>query len=729
MPTIDRVLPNGARPAIPFRQHAFAVLLLILATSPVIAAVQSVADRFVVTENSAALSLRVLANDRIPSAELAGGSLTIVRAPTLGSTNVDGAGTTNSAADDSLIYQPAADRSGEDSLRYRVCGGGQCAEGEVAIVVRPILPSLALNVASSSGFRDIAASGVRALPSARFVATPLVEAQVGEFPLDVDPSPTNPYSGNGAISLRALPSAATAKDWRVLVDARSLSSGNVDVYVGIDANRDGKASANELRCASGMSSTAERCELAVTVPACGNLAYWIVLVNAGASAHTARVETFEVPMDAANGSLAVTGPGQTARAASFPLRLVWDVPQLSDAQSRVGYVNVLSAAGTAVGSFPVRIDRAGRTEPGIALSSGVERSLRMPAGATADRVYIDVPPGATSLNVSARASDGVELYLARIAQPASTAAAPTIAAAPARSAATAVAGTAAAQQQLTVSGAALQAGRWYVVPVNRASRTTEVTLAATIAGTAPVVRPGGYFNPVRSGHGMFLYPAASEWAGLWYTYLQDGTTTWYYLQGPAPGSNGQWKGRIFRSAWDGQRNVLTHVGEAVTTPTAADAFTFSYHLDGESGSEPFSSFGRGCPTLAGSALNVSSHWFEPATSGTGHSVQMFPNYEYFAAFVYDASGAPRFLTAERTSFGGASASIALDQLTGFCPLCTRSGAPTRNAVGTLSRTFSAGSLSSISLDATYRAGVSGRWTSTQVLQPLGGSTSLQGCAL
>jgi hypothetical protein len=48
------------------------------------------------------------------------------------------------------------------------------------------------------------------------------------------------------------------------------------------------------------------------------------------------------------------------------------------------------------------------------------------------------------------------------------------------------------------------------------------------------LRPGGFYNPQRSGNGLFLYPAGSEWAGLWYTYLQDGTPTWYYLQGQAP---------------------------------------------------------------------------------------------------------------------------------------------------------------------------------------------------
>lgn len=692
------------------------------------AAVQTVADRYVLAENAPAIELRVLANDRNSSVDLANATLSVLRAPMLGQATVDNGGTPATASDDTIRYQPAANRSGEDNLRYRLCGGGRCAEGEVDLIIRPVTAGLALSVATSSGHRDITASGVRPMPSARFLSSPLVEGHVSEFPLAAGGSPATPFAGNGAVSLRMLPSAATAREWRVLVDARSLSSGNVDVYLGIDLNRDGRASVDELRCAAGMSTTAERCEMAVTVPDCGNLAYWTLVVNAGSAAHTARVETFEVPMDAGDGSLAATGPGVTTTD-DFPLRIVWDAPQLADTQSRVGYVTVQSATGADVGSFPVRIDRAGRTEAGLALASGEERLLRLRGSASHDRLYIDVPAGATALEVRARASDGMQLYLARVPQPVGTAAAPVVGVAPARSQASAASSTTAATQFLSVRGAALAPGRWYVVPINGTSRMADVAVEASITATAPLVRPGGYFNTARSGHGLFLYPAGSEWAGLWYTYLQDGSSTWYYLQGPAPGANGQWKGRIFRSAWDGQRNVLTAVGEAVTTPNAADAFTFSFHLDGEQGSEPFNSFGRGCPSLAGSTLNVSSHWYDPTHSGTGYSVQMFEDYEFYAAFVYDAAGVPRFLTAERSGFGGSNATITLDQLTGFCPLCARTAAPTRRSVGTLARTFSGGRLDTLRLDGTYQAGVSGRWASVDRVEALGGAEALQGCAL
>lgn len=705
-----------------------ACLASIIGVSGAEAGIQTVADRFVLTENSSALTLRPLANDRIPAAELAGGTLTILRAPTMGAATVNDAGTTATAADDGLVYTPSRDRGGVDSLRYRICGGGNCAEAEVALVIRPVSAGLAYTVTNSGGFRDVPVTRLRALPSARFQATSLVAPQITEFPLAVDPAPHMPFAGNAALSLRVLPSASTAREWRILADARSLSNGNVDIYLGVDSNRDGLATADELRCSAGMSTTSERCEMVVNVPACGNLAYWMLVVNAGSSGHTARIETFEVPTDAPDGSLAATGPGQAAAGAAFPLRLSWFAPTLVDASSQIGYVTVLSASGAAVGSFPVRLDRNGREESGLALASGSEITLRLPAGATADRVYIDVPPGSTSLQVVSRASEGIGVYLARVPAPVASAMIPAVAAAPGLSGAAVSEPSAAAVKRFVVTGATLAPGRWYVVPVNSSTRVTDVALKATITGTAPVVRPGGYFNPGRSGHGLFIYPAGSEWAGLWYTYLEDGTPTWYYLQGPAPGAQGQWAPVLYRSAWDGSRNTLTAVGRATTTPTAGDAFTFSYRLDGQSGTEAFASFGRGCPTLSGVVLNASSHWFNPLRSGTGFSVQLFSNYEFYAAFVYDAAGVPRFLVAENPSFAGSTGSVPLAQLRGFCPLCTRSAAPTRATVGTLSRTFSAGALSNLSLDATYASPVTGRWQVTDAVQPLGGATSLQGCA-
>ena len=173
--------------------------------------------------------------------------------------------------------------------------------------------------------------------------------------------------------------------------------------------------------------------------------------------------------------------------------------------------------------------------------------------------------------------------------------------------------------------------------------------------------------------------------------------------------------------------MLVEVGTLIVTPTATDEFTFTYNLDGQTGSEAFRSMGGGCPSFAGAPLNVSSHWFNPARSGSGYSVLMYPNYEFIASFVYDGLGRPRFLLMERNSFGGATASGALEQLTGFCPLCPRSGNPSRTPIGTLSRSFANGTFTNITLNGTYVNGVPGSWSGNESVILLGGTPGLRGC--
>jgi hypothetical protein len=685
-------------------------------------------DRFTGAASSAALVLPVLGNDVADAARLGGGTLTIVRAPVRGSAVALNAGTANTVADDTISYTPASSTPSEESLRYRLCEtGGRCSEAEVIVLRRSATEqSVSASVTSDRGWRDVSLSGLPALPDARFEAHGLVAPTVISPSLTADLTPETPWDAGGTnTTVRTLAAIASARDWRVFVDARSLSGGDVDVYVGLDSNNNSAADQSELVCTGAMSVVSERCELAFSQAANTAVRYWVMLHSRSGGTQNTRAELFEVPLDvaAAQRSLVATGPGALASSAGFPLRLAWNDPSFLPNESRGGWLLMKSNASTELGWVPVRLDRTAGEAVAFALHSGVDHRMALAASGSHERLYVDVPPGSTQLQVTTTSASNVNLFLARIDAPAASSAVPSVAAAPARNQAIASATTGSGNESLTVSNPA--AGRWYVTPVNATNATASLTVRATITATAPVVRAGGYFNPQRSGNGLFLYPAASDWAGLWYTYLQDGTTTWYYLQGAAPGANGVWRGTIYRSAWNGSSNRLTTVGEATATPTGADAFTYTYTLDGETGSEAYAAFGRGCPNLGGNALNVSGHWFNPARSGTGYSVQLFPNYEFYLVFGYDGQGVPRFLVAERSSMGGASETLNLEQLTGACPLCARSGNPTRSTIGTFQRTFAGGSFGNISLNGTFTAGVPGTWAANDALTPLGG---LQGCA-
>jgi predicted extracellular nuclease len=701
---------------------ATATVRIVVSAAPAAFATRD--DRFVVAENSPELRLDVAANDVIDIARRAPGRLTVQQSPLVGTAVLDDGGTPGDASDDRIRYRPNADRSGADLFSYQLCEGGlgsRCSEGLVQVVVRPLVDAQTrLEIAGNGGFRDLSVEGYRAMADARIAATPLLAPRVDELALGADPDAEDPWDPRGRQVVTGL--LASGSEWRVLIDARSLSGGDVDLYVGLDLDGDGQPSRSELRCTSAMSATAERCELAATPVGTAPAAYWVMAHNPGTSAHTARIERFEVPLRAGDATLMATGPASAGRLAAWPLRLGWSDSSLLDGESRAGYVALRESEGAAPTWMPVRLDRRGGSAAAVALSSARSQSLRLAPGERQARLFIDVPPGQRSLVLTLDTDRALELAVVRSPAVAPVAAPPLV---PAANEADALVSFDLLPGQRRVSFNAPAAGRWSFVLANPAMQPAAVRVEATLAGTAPLVRPGSYYNSARGGHGLFLYPAGSTWSGVWFTYRQDGTPTWYFLQEAAPGSNGVWRSGIYRSAWNGSRNTLTEVGSALLTPSGPDAFTFTHTMDGETGSEAMTAFGRGCPALAGAPVDASGLWFNPARAGSGYAVQLFPGSEFHAVFGYDASGVARFAVAERRGFGGADATLDLEQIQGFCPLCVRAGEPLRTRIGSFRRGLGAGGLASVVLDANWVNGVPGRWAANEAVQALGGT---QGCA-
>jgi cytochrome c peroxidase len=692
-------------------------------------------DRATVVENSSTVAIDVLGNDRVPDAWLGAAVLSIASGPARGSVSIVTQGTA-SVLDDRIAYLPNADTSGSDGLRYRLCFGGAspCVDGSLSIEIRPVGGGmLELAVPTNRGHREVTMSGLRALPGVQFAATSLSAGQTLDLPLGWDATPEMPWDNARAGTAHVVGTLAgvsgQALGWQVMAEASGLG-GDVDLYIGTDLDGDGQPSENEVGCSAAMSTAGERCELALGVAAGGTGRYWAMLHNRDASAQTGRLSRYEVPLLATDGSLVTTAPGVLAAGESFPLRVQWDDPTLLNGESRVGYVQ-MRLGGSTQALFPVKLTRNANDSSPLALISGVDRSMRLAGNGSHEQLFIDVPAGATQLVVTTSSTANVDVYLARVAPPVASSAVPSVAMAPARHLAQSSGTTASGNETVTVALPAV--GRWYVTPVNTTPAAVTLTVRATVTASAPTVRPGGYYNTGRAGHGVFLYPAGSDWVGLWFTYLPDRTPTWYYLQGPAPGSNGLWRGEVYRATWVGGGRFLTAVGEATATPTAGDAFTFSYTLDGQMGSEAFSSFGRGCPGIGGAAADISQTYYDPARNGSGYSVQVLTSpspYGFFATFVYDARGVARFLVAEGAPQASTSATLSLDQLTGFCPTCERTAFPSRTPVGTLQRTVSGGRLTGITVNATFTGGVPGGWNAVDTLtmldEPL---RRTQGCQL
>lgn len=682
-------------------------------------------DRALIGLRAGAIEVDVLANDGIDPALRAALVLSVPGAPSAGSAAVvSGA----AGALPRLRYTPSGTAE-RDRVTYRACFGGltACVESTLTIERRPLpVSALEWQAPAERGHRDQPIADLPALPAARFIAHGLVAAQVSTVTTDAASPADAPWRGGAiATTLRPLAGGSARRSWRVLVDSASLDGGDIDLFLGVDRNGNQRADADELTCASAGVGSGERCDLALDAPADGAIDYWIVVRGAGFG-RIARVETFETPLDVpeSQSSLVATGPGTLPVDAAFPLRFGWDDATWLPGEHRGGWVEFRADVGASLGWVPVRLSRGNAEPSAFALASGVDHVLALLPGAAHERLFIDVPPGTARLEATTRSADAIDLFLARVPPVTPSGAVPFVAAAPARAAAVASATTPSGSERLVIDSPA--PGRWYVTPVSSPiGANARVTVRATLSGSAPRLQPGGYFNPSRSGTGLFVYPAGDQWAALWFTYAQDGTPTWFYLQAPRPGANGVWRSPIFRSAWDGARNRLTGVGEATITTTAVDAFTFSYTLDGETGGEAYANFSAGCPVIGGQRRNSSGLWFDPRTAGSGYVVQGFTDYEFQLVFAYDARGVPRYLAAERNGLGPAIDVQPLEQLRGACPLCARSGNPVRTRVGTLERTIEGGTLRRFRVDATYVDGVPGRWTADDTVIPLG---ELRGCA-
>jgi len=696
-------------------------------------------DRFVVLEQGGGVRLSVVANDAVDTARLAGGSLALATSPQGGSASIDNGGTPATPADDAIVYVPRAGETGADSLAYRLCeGGGRCSQARVWIERRPHA-DVTVESTGEGGYRDLPIAGLPALPDlwVRSVAPQASWRETAS--LGADPTPESPWDldrAGTAVTLIEAPPAQIADDGgvlatittrgRVLADARSTSGDDVDLYLGLDANGDGRPDPAELRCVAAMTAGTERCEAGFTTPADGTTPLWLMLHSRSGRAQTAALEAqvFQLETAASSPSLRATGPGKVPAGQAFDVRLSWLPDALSPAQTASALIALGGDPGATLPRVvPATLARTGGGNGALPAWERV-RSVWLEPGVVADRLFVDVPAGTTGLVATVNATGPVDLHLSRV----DPGQGPGIAPAPPRDQAIVVATGLAGSREVAVPAGLVAPGRWYLTATSRAAQGQWASLGLRTSGVPVLPARGSYYNPARGGHGLFVYPAGSQWAGLWYTYLQDGSPTWYYLQAPAPSeATGRWTSPIYRSAWNGSRNRSNPIGTASLVALGGGAVAFTYELDGQAGSERLEAFGAGCPQIGGLPVDASSHWFDPARAGTGYSVQLFPDYEFHAAFVYDALGVPRFLTSESPRFAGADATLVLEQLQGFCPLCERAAAPARADIGTLRRRFADGTLVGMEVDAVYAGGVPGGWSAVDAVQALGGPGTTQGC--
>jgi subtilisin family serine protease len=592
-----------------------------------------------------------------------------------------------------------------------------------------------LSPASTHGFQDVALQDLIALPDAGFAPAALARMQRLSQTVTQDPTRNDPYdnpANGGVLGQVTVTGGASAERRVLLVDVNSPTATDVDLFVGLDAGTTGSVNEEEEVCRSTSSIAVERCLVTVDLAAGESKTYWVFAQNWDDGQIGGDLIRLDFGISGAPtasgalsaGSLTAGGPGKTTSRQPFALRVSWSEPRLQADEKWLGAIG-FDADTEVAGSFavvPVLLTTGGSVaqSPVVLDPTDTTLALRLAPGAAHERIVVDVPPGATSLLVDTGnglpATGDIDLYVAKASGALTP---PDVPAAPPRGQAQGTSIHPGSLESVDIQGAALTPGRWYLTPVNAGTTTTDFTLRVrtTTAGAAATLRNNGYFNPARSGHGVFFSEGSGQWVMFWYTYLQDGSPIWYVAQTTAPAADDSvWTAPLYRFTWDGGASNGVVAGEVIVTRTAADQFNFSWRVDGTFGTEAMVSVANpACVNFGGSTLDYGGSWYAPALSGYGYSVLTFPSTEVEVAYLYDALGQPRWLYGQNSPFG--SGSFALTQYRGFCPTCAFS-AIQGSAGGTLARTFGSGRTGTANLNATFVAPVSGTWSTNQPTEKL-----------
>jgi len=568
----------------------------------------------------------------------------------------------------------------------------------------------------TGGWRSFQLGAPSDLPDVTIQAGGLIRPDRTSEELPQDPTNDNPYDNDegtftklyslpqGALWLHAETLASTAED--------------LDLYVGRDDNGNGAADDSEELCASISPVDIENCDLFDLPP--GD--YWIVVQNwtaSGAGSDEATLLSAAIA-PAADSNLAASGPGIAGAGETFDLRLSWDNLAALPGEEWLGAVGIGSTRESPndVGVFPVRFQRTGIAAPStFPLFEGVDHRLAIAAGGTHDRLFIDVPLGATSLSVTASSADSAQnigltvelrrLDFAAALSPPPFAAPPGGAPVVASDTGDGIGGPAVA-----ISGVSLQPGRWYAVVINDddADAAIEIRAEVEFVGSAPQPIHRGLWEPSSRpglGQGYEYNWGGTDRALIWYTYDEDGQPVWY-IAGSAESPDNIWTSPLFRVTNDGDRQQLSRVGYVSVTTLAEDDSMFSYTIFGQSGSERMQPLSpQTCPDVDGAERSYTGLWYRGIDGLGGASVLVSALTQAQIHYLFDGSGMPRWLVAQDlVNPEPTNPELPMLQFSGFCAVCGSAPVAFRT-VGMLERSFTDETNGSWTLDYLMEAPLSG----------------------
>lgn len=576
------------------------------------------------------------------------------------------------------------------------------------------LPSkLSLDLPSDAGAVDLMFSGLAALKHLHVEAGAAATPQREQRALAQSPAPASPYENIGQGSFfqilqLAAATQSTPRRFVLVAEAGSDSAPDIDLFVGVDYDSNGRPDEAEELCRSAGPTAAERCQLELTQTG-SSQQVWVLVQNHAGSAGSDQVWAESVLFDPAPApGVVATAPRAVGSREPFAVRLSYDLPELLPEQRRLSLLSLRSAAGAApFAQIPVQLYRSGREPAARQLVQGRPLNLTLPAGGSHQRLFVDVPAGTRRLSIEMQ---GATQVMRLQALPSSAGSLPQIEGPSDLSAPLA---SLSGSGVLSLDGASLGGARLYLLLHNAAAEARQARLELKLEREQPRPQPqfGAWFNPEQSGSGVFLYGAADNWGLLWFTYLEDGTPTWYLASAPAPAPDqAQWSVDLSRFAWDGDSAAGTVVGRATLSLNSDRSIQFGFQLDGQTGSAPMQFLGEpgeACPRGSAGPLDLNGLWFDPGNGGFGYSIEAGPDFEVVSLFLYDASGRPRWALATGQPFDAGP--MTAWQYQGSCPLCTWVQ-PSVQSIGSVILDHAATSPAQISVNLRLAPPLSGLWT-------------------
>ncbi|MBX3014131.1 MAG: trypsin-like serine protease [Caldilineaceae bacterium] len=159
--------------------------------------------------------------------------------------------------------------------------------------------------------------------------------------LATDPTNENAYDLEaGGIYTRLLTIPATAKRFRV--EILDTTAADLDLFVGLDTNNNGRPDEAEELCRSTSAAWSEVCDFPLAGATLVGGVYWLAIQNWEGSSLALDTLTYAVTVIDANsaGPLTISGPTSIVSTMPFDLHFLWNEPGLIAGQGRYGYATL-----------------------------------------------------------------------------------------------------------------------------------------------------------------------------------------------------------------------------------------------------------------------------------------------------------------------------------------------------------------------------------------------------